>query len=71
MNKIDNLNNKKLDVSSLAIEQMGKILSFEKKGSFIRISVDSGGCSGFSYNFSVDNYYNKENDIELIKQKIF
>ena len=30
MNKIDNLNNKKLDVSSLAIEQMGKILSFEK-----------------------------------------
>ena len=31
MNKIDNLNNKKLDVSSLAVEQMSKILSFEKK----------------------------------------
>ena len=31
MNKIDNLNNKKLDVSSLAIRTNGKILSFEKK----------------------------------------
>ena len=64
MNKIDNLNNKKLDVSSLAVEQMSKILSSEKKGSFIRISVDSGGCSGFSYKFSVDSSYDKENDIK-------
>ena len=67
MNKIDNLNNKKLDVSSLAIEQMGKILSLK---SFIRISVDSGGCSGFSIIFQLIAII-KENDIELIKQKIF
>ena len=71
MNKIDNLNNKKLDVSSLAVEQMSKILSSEKKGSFIRISVDSGGCSGFSYKFSIDKSYDKENDIKLIKKTIF
>ena len=53
MNKIDNINNKKLDVSDLALEQMEKILLSEKKGSFIRLSVDSGGCSGFSYNLSM------------------
>ena len=68
MKKIDNLNNKKLEVSSLAVLQMSKILSSEKEGSFIRISVDSGGCSGFSYKFSVDSSYDKENDIKLIKQ---
>jgi len=69
MNKIDNINNKKLDVSDLALEQMEKILLSEKKGSFIRLSVDSGGCSGFSYNFSIDVNYDKKNDIKLANQK--
>ena len=68
MNKIDNLNNKKLDVSGLALEQMKKILSSEKKGSFIRLSVDSGGCSGFSYKFSIDENYDRKNDIKLMNE---
>ena len=67
MNKIDNLNNKKLEVSASALEQMKKILFSEKEGNFIRLSVDSGGCSGFSYNFIVDNKLNKEKDIYIIK----
>lgn len=69
MNKIDIFNNKKLDVSSSALEQMGKILSNEKEGSFIRLTVDSGGCSGFSYKFSIDKSYNQKIDVELIKKK--
>ena len=69
MNKIDNINNKKLDVSSSALFQMEKILSSEKKGSFIRLSVDSGGCSGFSYKFSIDKDFDSKNDIKLIKEK--
>ena len=36
MNKIDNLNNKKLEVSGSALEQMKKILFSEKKGSFYK-----------------------------------
>ena len=67
MNKIDNINNKNLDVSKSAQNQMIKILSSEKEGSFVRLSVDSGGCSGFSYKFSIDEFYNKKNDIKLIK----
>ena len=41
MNKIDNLNNKKLNVSSLAVEQMSKILSFEKKGLLVTPAIYS------------------------------
>ena len=68
MDKIDNLNNKKLNVSSPAHAQMVKILSNEKKGSFIRLSVDSGGCSDFSYNFTIDKIYNNKDDIKLINK---
>ena len=69
MSKIDKLNTKILNISVTAKDQMIKILSGELNGSFVRLSVDSGGCSGFSYKFSVDKDYNKENDIQLIKDK--
>tara|TARA_A100000164_G_C21802891_1_gene721562 strand:- start:719 stop:1075 length:357 start_codon:yes stop_codon:yes gene_type:complete len=68
MDKIDKLNNNKIAVSNEAIQQMLKILTNEKEGSFIRLSVDSGGCSGFSYKFSIDCSYNKENDIKINNQ---
>lgn len=69
MSKIDKLNTKILNISVPAKDQMIKILSRELNGSFVRLSVDSGGCSGFSYKFSIDNDYNKNNDIQLIKDK--
>ena len=74
MDKIDNINNKKLKVSDSAQHQMTKILSNEKKGSFVRLSVDSGGCSGFSYNFTIDDHYDNKNDVKLVdnnKRTIF
>ena len=65
MHKIDNLNNKNLNVSNSAVNQFIKILSDEQLGSFVRLSVESGGCSGFSYKFTVDRKYDKVKDIKL------
>ena len=38
----------------------------------LRISVDSGGCSGFQYNYEMINpdNINKDDDIKLIKDNI-
>tara|TARA_B100000575_G_C23027166_1_gene591475 strand:- start:94 stop:450 length:357 start_codon:yes stop_codon:yes gene_type:complete len=47
--------------------QVSNILKDEPKTSFIRLLVDSGGCSGFSYKFSVDNDFKKENDVIISK----
>jgi iron-sulfur cluster assembly accessory protein len=42
-------------VSSQAASQIGKILADEAPGSFLRVSVSGGGCSGFQYAFTVDD----------------
>jgi len=34
---------------------------------FLRISVDGGGCSGFSYSFKFENNYKNKEDIIAIK----
>ena len=45
---------KKLEFTTQAKDQIKKITeSAEKK--YFRISVLGGGCSGFKYNFSIDN----------------
>ena len=55
-----------LEITENAKKQIVKLLLNEPKGSFFRVSVEGGGCSGFKYNFSIDNKSN-ENDI-LIDQ---
>lgn len=37
----------------------------DKPNSFLRLSVISGGCNGFSYTFDIDDN-KKENDLEII-----
>ena len=44
----------KIDFTEEANKQITKITSEQGKGSYFRISVQGGGCSGFKYNFSFD-----------------
>ena len=53
-------------ISEKALIQIKNILQNEKAGSFVRILVDSGGCSGFSYKFSIDNKINHKEDITIL-----
>lgn len=52
--KIDDKANKEID----------NLLKSEKNGSFFRISVEGGGCSGFKYNFTIDTKVS-EDDLRL------
>lgn len=43
-----------LILTDRAARRIGEILSGEPTGSMLRISVNGGGCSGFSYGFDVE-----------------
>ena len=45
---------KEIKFTDNAIKQINYLLSKKEKGSFFRIAIKGGGCSGFQYNFSVD-----------------
>lgn len=47
--------NNLLEISENAKKQIAKLLLNEPKGCFFRVSVEGGGCSGFKYNFSIDD----------------
>ncbi|SFO22930.1 Iron-sulfur cluster assembly accessory protein [Cohaesibacter marisflavi] len=42
-----------ITVTDSAIKRIATILSKEKDGSMLRISVSGGGCSGFQYNYDI------------------
>jgi iron-sulfur cluster insertion protein len=44
----------KIEFTEEANKQITKIISAQSENSYFRISVQGGGCSGFKYNFSVD-----------------
>ena len=69
MIKTSNKNEKNISLSSSAINQFKKILLNEDKSSFVRLLVDSGGCSGFSYKFSVDKSIDNLNDIIILEEE--
>lgn len=57
-NQISNSSNeKKLLVSDTCIKKLREIC---KDGSFLRITVEGGGCSGFQYKFDLDNKINAD-----------
>ena len=45
---------KEIKFTDKAIKQINRLLSQKDKGSFFRIAIKGGGCSGFQYDFSVD-----------------
>ena len=45
---------KEINFSQKAVEKINRLISKKPSGTFFRISVKGGGCSGFKYDFSFD-----------------
>ena len=62
---------KEIKFTDKALKQITQLLSSKDKGSFFRIAIKGGGCSGFQYDFSFDQAENeddlKQNNILIDK----
>ena len=54
---------KKIEFTKSATEQIKKIVLENGSKTYFRISVKGGGCSGFKYNFELDNNKNKDDHV--------
>ena len=45
---------KEINFSKKAVEKINQLIAKKPSGTFFRISVKGGGCSGFKYDFSFD-----------------
>lgn len=50
-------------ITNTAKSKIAEILKTEAKDSYFRISVQGGGCSGFQYNFLVDNVLTDDDQV--------
>jgi iron-sulfur cluster assembly accessory protein len=55
---------KDIDFTEKAVEKINQLVSKKKQGTFFRIAVKGGGCSGFKYDFTFDNNTD-ENDVKF------
>ena len=55
---------KEIKFTDKAIKQINRLLTQKDKGSFFRIAIKGGGCSGFQYDFSFDKSV-EENDLKF------
>jgi len=46
---------KEINFSKKAVERINNLLSKKPSGTFFRIAVKGGGCSGFKYDFSFES----------------
>ena len=53
---------KEINFSKKAVERISQLLSKKPHGTFFRIAVKGGGCSGFKYDFTFDSNIEK-NDL--------
>ena len=54
---------KEINFSKKAVEKINQLVATKPSGTFFRIAVKGGGCSGFKYDFSFDNKVDK-NDLK-------
>ena len=50
---------KEINFSRKAVEKINQLISKKPSGTFFRIAVKGGGCSGFKYDFTFDNNIDK------------
>lgn len=58
----------RLQITEKAKKQIDLLLEKEPDGSYFRVAVEGGGCSGFKYNFSIDS--EKKNDDIIIENSL-
>ena len=46
---------KEINFSKKAVERINELIAKKPSGTFFRIAVKGGGCSGFKYDFTFDN----------------
>ena len=51
---------KEIKFTDKALKQIDNLLSKKDKGSFFRIAIKGGGCSGFQYEFTFDKSKQKD-----------
>ena len=51
---------KEINFSKKAVERINQLISKKPSGTFFRIAVKGGGCSGFKYDFSFDKNITNE-----------
>tara|TARA_Y100000590_G_scaffold374758_1_gene439292 strand:- start:14 stop:331 length:318 start_codon:yes stop_codon:yes gene_type:complete len=54
---------KEINFSEKAVERINQLISKKPSGTFFRIAVKGGGCSGFKYDFTFDSKIDK-NDLK-------
>jgi len=54
---------KEINFTEKAVERISQLLAKKPRGTFFRIAVKGGGCSGFKYDFSFDTRF-EENDLK-------
>ena len=54
---------KEINFSKKAVERINQLIATKPSGTFFRIAVKGGGCSGFKYDFTFDNKID-ENDLK-------
>ena len=58
---------KEINFSKKAVERINQLISKKPSGTFFRIAVKGGGCSGFKYDFTFDSKIEKN---DLIHENI-
>ena len=58
---------KEIKITDKAIKHINQMLTKKDKGSFFRIAIKGGGCSGFQYDLSFDK---KQEDDDLRHENI-